>query len=151
MEENPPFPFNTEDITAEIAQLNDALFNVPEPPLREVGTWISSKTGGAITENEAQVQEIENRALSYRGERWFRPLYGTRLADIFNYNNVPSVIFEAISVLRRSQLPASDRYRVVDITYESEKNKVTFYVNTTNIFGRDEETTPAVPIELQLS
>ena len=96
---------------AEVQRTRAALFTtepftLPNPPTERV--YISGRNGNEVRVEQWVYEDVIDRVLSYRGDRWWRLLYGTRIVDLFKYFVSLELFQEIESQVRRALAPATE-------------------------------------------
>ena len=95
----------------EVARTRAALFtaapfSLANPPTSRV--YISGKNGNEIAAFQWVYEDVVDRVLSYRGDRWWRLRYGTQVVDMFKYFVSLELFQEIESQVRRALAPATE-------------------------------------------
>ena len=95
---------------AEVQRTRAALFTaepftLPNPPTERV--YISGRDGNEVRVEQWVYEDVIDRVLSYRGDRWWRLLYGTRIVDAFKHYISLGLLTEVESQVRRALAPAT--------------------------------------------
>ena len=93
----------------------DGAVSVPAPA--SAGTTINyhPETGGEISENGAIQWAVLDALLSYRPERWFKPLYGTQLIEGMQYPSTRELAQALNALAHRVLSPYSERFEIIHV------------------------------------
>ena len=96
---------------AEVQRTRAALFTadpfaLANPPTQRV--YISGRDGNEVRVEQWIYEDVIDRVLSYRGDRWWRLQYGTRVVDLFKHYLSLELFQEIESQVRRALAPAAD-------------------------------------------